>query len=39
MLMITFITLHIIEKSINRKIKTTMKDNNTANLELLDTWD
>lgn len=39
MLMITFITLHIIEKSINRKTKTTMKDNNTANWELLDTWD
>lgn len=39
MLMIIFIILYIIEKSINRKIKIIMKDNNIVNWEFLDIWD
>lgn len=39
MQMIKFIILYIIEKSINRKIKIIMKDNNIVNWEFLDIWD
>lgn len=39
MLMIIFIILYIIKKSINRKIKIIMKDNNIVNWEFLDIWD
>lgn len=38
MQMIKFIILFIIEKSINRKIKIIMKDNNIVNWEFLDIW-